>query len=401
MTYRVAIAADAQTAKVRVDLTQSTALLREVRWRLDTRRMSGFEGDGDLRRGAGIITWQPPEHGGSLEWQVKVPNERVAGSFDAWLGPNWGLFRAEDIIPRAATRVRKGARSETRLRFSLPRGWSVVTQYAENGGHFHIANPERRFDLPTGWIVMGDLGVRRETIAGIRVVIAGPVGASVRRMDMLALLNWTLPELARVLPTLPNRLTVVSANDPMWRGGLSAPQSLYIHAGRPLLSENATSTLLHEVLHTTLGIRGRPGADWIDEGLAEFYALELLRRSGTITKQRYEAALEDLRDWADDGGTLCGGASTGATTAQAVGLFARLDKEIRSRSAGSASLDDVVRALASLDRAVDLADLGAAAAQAAGEKTDTLHGSPLPGCRSISAGSSVELYRRDGPTPRF
>jgi len=73
---------------------------------------------------------------------------------------------------------------------------------------------------------MGKLGVRRERVAGVRVAIAGPEDQQIRRLDMLALLNWTLPELARIVPELPPRLTVVSAGEPMWRGGLSGPQSI-------------------------------------------------------------------------------------------------------------------------------------------------------------------------------
>ena len=72
---------------------------------------------------------------------------------------------------------------------------------------------------------------------------------------MLALLNWNLPELARAVPNLPRRLTVISAGDPMWRGGLSAPQSIFIHAERPLISENGTSTLMHEIMHICMPIR--------------------------------------------------------------------------------------------------------------------------------------------------
>ena len=44
--------------------------------------------------------------------------------------------------------------------------------------------------------------------------------------------------LSRLLPDFPDRLTVVSATGPMWRGGLSAPASLYIHADLPLISDS-------------------------------------------------------------------------------------------------------------------------------------------------------------------
>lgn len=114
------------------------------------------------------------------------------------------------------------------MNFELPRDWSVISQYSGRDGQYSIDIPDRRFDQPSGWIVMGRLGVRRDTISGVRIAIAGPVGNSVRRLDMLALLNWTLPELASLLPAMPPRLTIISAGDPMWRGALSAPQSLYI-----------------------------------------------------------------------------------------------------------------------------------------------------------------------------
>jgi predicted metalloprotease with PDZ domain len=235
--------------------------------------------------------------------------------------------------------------------------------------------------------VVGDLGVRRERIAGMRVAVAGPVGHSVRRMDILALLNWTIPELARVLPEIPPRLTIFSAGDPMWRGGLSAPQSLFIHSDRPLISENATSTLLHEIVHLAFALKARDGYDWLVEGLAEYYSLELLYRSGTISSARHEQARSELADWAKSATDLCGRTSSGATTAMAVGIIAALDQEIRDKSAGDHDIDDVARGLWKLDSDVDLHDLTEVAEQIVGDKLDTLHINNLPGCRNIATGS--------------
>ena len=231
----------------------------------------------------------------------------------------------------------------------------------------------------------GRLGVRRDTIAGTKVAVAGPVGHSVRRMDILAMLNWTLPELGRLLPELPRRLTIVSAGDPMWRGGLSAPMSLYMHAERPLISENATSTLLHEVLHISLGLSAEPGYDWIVEGLAEYYSLAVLRRSGSISDERHAQARQDLEEWSGEAQTLCAPTSTGAITAKAVGVFFALDRELRKATEGEASLDDVTRRLWSAGSKVTLATLTQAAEEVAGQNLDTLHMDNLPGCRTIAA----------------
>lgn len=388
LAYRIdyLVTADPVNNAVRVtlELSQARALLRELTIWPDTRAVE-FEADGELQASDAEVRWKPPPEGGTLSWRVNVPHRRNGDGYDAWLDTDWGLFRAEDIIPRARTRTLKGARSETYLSFRLPRDWSVVTQYYGKDRTYRIDNPERRFDQPSGWIVMGNLGVRRETVAGVRVAIAGPVGFSLRRMDTLAFLNWTLPELARLLPDLPARITIVSAGEPMWRGGLSAPQSLYLHAERPLISENATSTLLHELLHVALGLSATDGYDWIVEGLAEYYSLEILHRSGTISSSRLDAARAKLTEWGKTAETLCGQTSTGATTALAVTTFSELDKEIRSKTAGEFSLDDVTRLLAERNTGVDIEILVSSVNSLIDDKPDTLHIDRLPGCRNITA----------------
>jgi hypothetical protein len=374
------------TVQVSMKLSQQRFLLRELRMTIDA-RLSDLSGNGTLVVDEDVATWTPPAGGGVLSWRVSVPHLRNGSGHDAWLQRNWGIFRAEDIIPRAATRTLVGAASRTSLHFRLPPRWSVVTQYFGSDDRFEIVTTERRFDQPSGWIIVGRIGVRRETISGIRVAVAAPLGQSVRRMDTLALLNWTLPELARLLPELPQRLTVISAGDPMWRGGLSAPDSLFIHADRPLVSENATSTLLHEVMHLALGLRSRRNYDWIVEGLAEHYSLELLRRSGTISDSRYSAALADQADWARQAETLCQPVSSGPATALAVTIFADLDKEIKKATDGGHSLDDLVRRLFAKREAVGITELVDAATGLTGAKPDSLHSRRLPGCGNIQARS--------------
>jgi hypothetical protein len=393
LTYRVEydLRPDPQAGTIRVtlELTQARSLLRELTFRPDV-RFKEFQADGRLETEADVMHWFPPEAGGTLSWSVRVEHRRNGNGYDAWLGPDWGLFRAEDVIPRAASRTLKGAVSETWMSFSQPRGWSAVTQYFDNKGRFRIDNAERRFDQPGGWIVIGELGVRRERISDVRVAVAGPTGQSIRRMDILALLNWTLPELARILPELPARLTIVSAGEPMWRGGLSAPQSLYLHSDRPLISENATSTLLHEVLHLSLGLSSREGFDWIVEGMAEYYSLEILRRSGSISESRYLQARNDLAEWSKKSATLCRPVSSGATTARAVMRFIALDAEIRERTSGEASLDDLTRAVWRIQEDIELATLTRLAEEMTGSKLDALHIDRLPGCRTIAAADSSE-----------
>ncbi|MGI9272319.1 MAG: hypothetical protein ACR2QT_11125 [Woeseiaceae bacterium] len=376
----------AGTIDVAMRVTQPRDLLRELRFSKRA-RISKVRADGGELFVQDKLVWRPAANGGTLRWTVTVANKRNGNGYDAWLDEAWGLLRAEDIVPRAATVTLRGAYSDTTLKFDLPDAWTVVTAYANKDGRFEIDKPQRRFDQPDGWIVMGQLGVRRETIAGMRVAVAGPVNQSVRRMDTLALLNWNLPELARILPELPPRLTIVSAGSPMWRGGLSAPQSLYVHAERPLISENATSTLLHEVMHSALRISTTDGYDWIVEGLAEYYSLQLLRRSGTISPARYSTALDEQVEWSESARTLCQRSSTGADTALAVRIMAELDDEIQRATDDGASLDELLPVLQQRDGPVDLQILQREVELLTGKKSDVLDINRLPGCRSIATGN--------------
>lgn len=359
-------------------LEQDRRLLREMRF--DSPRVSNVRADGELERDGDDYVWLPPASGGTIEWRAAVRHKRDSGGYDAWLDESWGVFRAEDVVPRASTRALRGAASDTEIRFDLPEKWSATTEYRDFDGHIPVTSKGRHFTQPSGWIIMGELGVRREKIAGSRVAVAGPVGEDVRRMDMLALLNWTLPELARVLPKPAPRITIVSAGKPMWRGALSAPQSFFMHADRPLISENGTSSLLHEVMHVSMNTSAERGYDWILEGFAEYYSLELLRRSGSITQARHAAALEELREWGESAETLCGRSSSGAETALAVTLLHALDREIDAETDGEHDLDDVLFAMLEEGDKLTLDMLREAASDVIDEAAEALRDERLPGC---------------------
>lgn len=381
-TYRVEFVVEpaGDGARVELQLQQDRYLLREVDMRAPLQGFFDFDGDGEISRSGERLVWRPPEDGGSLRWMAKVDSPRGTSTFDAHIDRDWAVFRAEDVIPAAATRTLKGSASETWLRFELPLGWSSVTQYFGRDNRYRIDNPARRFDRPTGWIALGDLGVRTETIAGIRTKVAGPVGHAVRRMDVLALLQWTLPELVKIVPDFPDRLTVVSAGRPMWRGGLSAPQSLFVHADLPLINENSTSTLLHETVHVGLGVRPDTSADWIVEGLAEYLSLRLLLTSGTISTRRFGRALDMQTEWGADVTTLCTDRSSGAITARGVTIMHELDTEILTATGHERNLDDVVSALAVAGGDMTVAVFREAAESVAGTTLQALEAENLPGC---------------------
>ena len=42
--------------------------------------------------------------------------------------------------------------------------------------------------------MLGRIGTRTDKVSGVRVTVAAPFNQNVRRMDLLALLRWTIPE---------------------------------------------------------------------------------------------------------------------------------------------------------------------------------------------------------------
>jgi hypothetical protein len=345
----------------------------ELRFHIDPARHSGFEGDGAIEVTGEYVTWKVPESGGRVSFHVPVSHRRANNRFDARMTEDWAMFRGDDLFPAALTLDHEDSEADATLHVHLPEGWTFVSPYAPNAdGGYEIEHSHRRFERPTGWMAAGRLGVRRELIAGVRVVVAGPLDEGVRRMDLIALLNWNLPKVKRLVPGMPKRLLVVSAGDPMWRGGLSGPGSLFLHADRPLLSENGSSTLVHELIHVATRIEGEKGADWIVEGMAEYYSLKLMWRSGTLTDHRYKRSLATLENWGRDAENLDVDISSGPVTARAVGIMRELDHEIHRKTRRDKSLDDVVQLLTGKHEKVNLERLRRAVTEVMGEKSETI-----------------------------
>jgi len=372
VTYRAHFRPDTGVVDVEIALSGERLPSRIV-LKVDPRRHRKFTSPDPLQIEPSHVTWQPHGHAARLSYQFVVDHERSPQHYDSRMTADWAIFRAEKMVPRASVTARRSLRSRASIEFELPQGWAVATPYGSVGElRYTFDDPKRRFDQPAGWMLAGKIGSRNEKIADVRVVVAAPVGDSARRQDTLTFLKFTLPRIQEVFPDLPPRLLIVSAGDPMWRGGLSGPASLFVHSDRPLISENRTSTLLHEFVHIALGIRGDEESDWIVEGLAEFYSLETLHRSGSISTQRHKEAVRRLAQWAKRSTTLFAKSSTGATTARAVIALRAVDAEIRSATAGKASLDDVARKLASEGGTVSLVRLQKVAQEVAGRPLHSL-----------------------------
>jgi len=346
VTFEARIRPSERVAKASIRLGAGARSVVWIQLRIDPERHVDFEGDGTIEPGDGVVRWTPPRAGGVLRYTFRIDQLRSPSSYDARCAEHWAMFRGGDLFPPARVRTERGALSRSTLRFRVPKGWSVAAPYRRiRGRTFEVVDPNRRFDRPVGWMQVGRLGVLRERIAGSHVAVSGPVGQGVRRQDILAFLRWTLPALRDAVGSIPERLLIVSGADPLWRGGLSGPRSVFLHADRPLITGDGTSPLLHELVHTAMGARSGPGGDWIVEGLAEYYAIEGLRRSRSISRRRHARSMEKQRIKGRGSVVLAKDPADAVSAARAVGVLQALDESIQTATEGAKSLDDVVARL--------------------------------------------------------
>ncbi|MBP8236181.1 MAG: hypothetical protein KAX63_00505 [Pseudomonas sp.] len=357
LDYRVRFLPETEQAEVSLTLEDGARVISLAFNLGDQGVYSDFKADGQWTQDSPALgVWQPAKGKAKLTYLVRINHERAPGRFDARITKDWALLRGDDLVPAVKLRQEDHTVLVSRLQFDLPKGWkSVETGWQRVGKNkFRIDNPQRKFDRPTGWIVAGKVGTRRAKLGETDVAIAAPVGEGMHRMDVLTLLTFIWPHAQDVFPRDPAKLLIVGAGDPMWRGGLSAANSYYMHSDRPLVSENGTSSLVHELVHVFSRIRARDRSDWITEGLAEYYAIELMRRAGGLSEERYQKIREQLIRWSKPVQSLRTDNSSGPVTARAVLLLQELDREIRQATKGTTqprSLDDVTRGLMRLDKA--------------------------------------------------
>lgn len=373
LTYTIELLPSSDQARITIALGKSAELVKELSFKANAKRYGGFTATGTFNNNAGTISWKPNGAGAKLSYLVRVDHPRRNGSFDARITPDWAIFRGDKLIPPIRARMKKSATSNARLYFRLPKGWTHLDTGWPRvpSGPFIIDSPDRKFDRPIGWMIAGKIGTRRDQLGMTEIAVAAPKGDPLDRMDTLTMMNFVWPEMEAAFGKTPRKILVIGGGDPMWRGGLSAPNSLFLHSERPLISENATSTLIHELVHVVTRIRGDDRSDWIAEGLAEFYSVELIYRAGGMSQERHQKAFDWLADWSRNVKSLRGDSSTAEVTARAVLLLRDLDKEIRTRTKERASLDDLVRALRPL-RDVSTAEFIATSEKLLGGKSSVL-----------------------------
>src|SRR5450830_2131382 len=285
LDYHVKLLPQSDQALVRVSLSQGSAV-RSLDFELGRDGdYSDFQADGQWKVSGHRGLWQPSADKASLTYRVRLSHARKPGAYEARMTPSWALFRGEDLVPTAHLDQQDGVELVSRLEFELPSGWkSVETAWPRIGKQrFRIDNVSRLFDRPVGWILAGDLGSRRTRLGETDVTVAAPRGEGMRRMDVLTLLTFVWPKLQEVFPRNPGKLLVVGAGESMAHGSRAGRDSIYLHSTAPLISESGESALVRELVHVFGRINDSQRSDWVGEGLAQYYAIELLRRAGGMS----------------------------------------------------------------------------------------------------------------------
>jgi len=377
ITYGATLNPKTGLANVTLTLKQPRRLVRSIEFVMPKDRYQNIRPTSRIEVNGDRVTWRPQKEGSTLRYDFVVDHLRSNGEADARIEETWALLKLDYLFPRANARVVKGATSKATLKLVAPQGWAIETPYGRGAGRvLDVSNPHRLFDRPLGWMLAGKLGVRRDNVGERIVSVASPLGSNRKANDMLTFVRWTLPSLVKVFPDFPKRLLIVSGPDDMWRGGLSGVGSLYLHSSRPFISGNRTSPILHELFHVASGLHGKAGGDWIVEGLAEYYSLELLLRAGGISERRFNESLDTLAQWSANKKCAATDRSEGKQTARAVLVLHELDTEIRTASQDKASLDTLVQMLVKANKSVTSADFRAAAEKLTKGSAKALAGCP-------------------------
>ncbi len=312
-------------------------------------RTTRVTGTGDLRWNGRTLLWRPGGPYAHLTYTVALDRHRPPDGprYDSHAAGDWVATRALHLFPEInATFRRSGAKSRARLLFRLPRGWHIAAAARRiEGDTFAVEEPGKRLDRPRGWFLLGRIARHARVIDGVPVTVAVAPGSALDARRLLRLYAATIPALRALLGPPPPRLLVVSAPDPMWRGGLSGEDSFFVNGRIPLRSPDKTSTYLHELFHVWQPFRPKADGRWVSEGLAEYYSLALPYRTGRLSARSWARGIALFGRYGRWDVDLSRTRQPAALNNSAPLVMYALDREIRSATDGRHSLDDAVRML--------------------------------------------------------
>lgn len=349
VTYKVKFLPEQNTAQVTIRLEDGAAVPNLIFNFLSVQRYSNFTVDGSWQLNDDRGIWQPTNGKSSLSYTVQItPSDKQ--NISEKITKDWLVMKGDSLVPPIEAITMPKVNVVSRVQFELPKEWrSVETVWKRIGPNkFRIDDTQSGFNRPTGWIAAGKLGSRRAKLGETEVTITAPVGQQVHRMDMLTLMTYVWPQLQAAFPRDPQKLLVISAREGMQQQAQGLTQSIYLAANQALIAENGVSDLLKELVLSFTQLSSNTDEQWISQGLAQFYSLELLMRSGGITPDRYQHSIQRWKEDTKQVNVLRGEVNEQKIQRAAL-FFATLDKEIKARTKNEFNLDNVTRGLMRLD----------------------------------------------------
>jgi hypothetical protein len=358
------------TPKVKVNLRGANEV-KMVTFILERGRYRYFNGNGQITQLGSDVIWTPGHLNASLEYEVILPHERKKDVYDSFGKKDWFITRTNDLFAYKKFAFRRSSKSLTTVSFDLPSGWEVETEMLPFGQQTYRTQsfPGHRYEWPTGWIIFGRI---ERTIAKAddvvitiaypkaflentsRIAKSGhilPLSPAERFSQKMAqaqeIYEKVIPLMKKFLPQYARRFLVIYGEKPMWMGGLSGENSLFINRRISNLSKDYSSTLVHEFFHVCQGFKkNKKDGEWLVEGLAEYFSLLLLEEAGITTPQQFRAGIESYKKNGQWNVNLTKSFKKAVLYENAPLIFFTLDEMIKEKTQGQKSLKNVMAALA-------------------------------------------------------
>lgn len=310
-----------------------------------------FKGTGQLVQTAPKSwTWNPKSVNGEVSYEVKINRQRSIKGFDSYHGGSWIFTRTSDLFPRKDYVEERPLRIYSQVEFELPKKWQIVTAMERISEDKNVFAPRDRgnpYVSPYGWILCGDLDVTKKEMSEVDVTLASPRVMKYDPTELTELIEKSMREFSQIMRELPPRIAFIVGPDPLWRGGLSGEDSLYINQNLSLIDRDYTSTPIHELFHITQGFKKASQlSDWIIEGLAEYYSLRILYNTKQISKNKFVRGIRKFDRQGVWGVNLEKNQSFAALYNSAALVMFYIDEHLKEISKGNTSLRDVIKSLA-------------------------------------------------------
>lgn len=277
-----------------------------------------------------------------------------------------GTRQGRDVfIVSKALFITTPARGPRHVRFTVPAGWHVAAPWPVRGSRGTDYVAESDDALLNNSIVVGP-SAPVEIRAGAFTFVLAALGETAGEQPQLAsALRQIVPEYVRIFPGTPETRYVLTVFRARERDAEAFQSSAAFSEVEPMTEGNRlewAGTIAHELLHSWNGARIRPEPyaelQWVSEGFTDYLSTRTLARTGVIDERLFMRRMEQTIAGylyfkaapAFEGVTLKAAGARKGTHRLGVyngGWVAAfcLDTDLRSRTAGARSIDDVLRAL--------------------------------------------------------